>query len=77
MMSVVALLLVKSATLSLSSVAPTDTTLLRQAGELICVADPSLSEAAKAMTPLARNVLMAAAPAMLKAVEVSQLPSNS
>jgi hypothetical protein len=65
MMSRVLLLLVKEATTSLSFVAPTDTTLLRQAGEVITVPELLFPEEAKAMTPLARKVFMAAAPAIL------------
>jgi len=70
------LLLVKNATLSELSVAPTETTLLRQAGEVIFFPDPVFPEAAKAITPLARKILMAAAPAILNAVELSQSPVN-
>ena len=62
--AVLALLLVKEATWSSLSVAPTDMTLLRHAGAAISVPDPALPDEAKAMTPLARNVLMADAPAM-------------
>ena len=63
--SVVLLLLVNEATTSLSFVAPTDTTLLRQAGEVMFVPELLFPEEAKAITPLARKVFIAAAPAML------------
>src|SRR5262245_47868090 len=58
--SVVALVLAKPATTSVLSTAATETTLLRQAGEVIWVPEPSFPEEAKAMTPRARSVLMAA-----------------
>jgi hypothetical protein len=65
MISVTLLLLVKAATTSLSFVAPTEMTLLKQAGEVIFTPELLLPEEAKAITPLARRVFIAAAPAIL------------
>ena len=75
--SVVALLLAKGAALSCRSVAPTEITLLRQAGDDIPVAEPLFADEATVSTPIARSVFTAAAPAMLNAVVLSHAPANS
>src|SRR5688572_31505982 len=75
-MSVVALLFENAATTSRSSDAPTDTTLLRQAGAGIIVPEPLLPAAANAMTPIERRVLMAAAPAIVNAAALSHAPAK-
>ena len=43
----------------------------------IPVVDPLLAADAKAITPMLRSVLMAEAPACVKAAALSQLPANS
>ena len=63
MTSVEALLFERPATLSELSTAPTEITLLRQAGEVIWVPELLFPAEAKAITPFARSVLMDAAPA--------------
>jgi hypothetical protein len=68
--------LVNEATLSLLSVASTEITLCRQAGEAIAVPELALPDEANVTTPRARNVLIAAAPAMFQDVELSQLPAK-
>ncbi len=64
-MSVDALLFENTATMSWLSLAPTEMTLLRHPGATICVPEPSFPAAANVVTPLARSVLTAAAPAIV------------